>query len=199
MPKARKAVPARKVSRQVQRHRQAPKPRDRGKLLTGGIIALMVLLSAAVIFWPPDLGRPTVVRLETDRGNITLHLYGKVMPRTVAHFLALVEAEFYTGQTFHRVEDWVVQAGVPALGGPPPTVAFESSRHLRHVRGAVGMARLPDDPNSATTQFYIIRKPAHQIDGSYAVFGVVREGLDVLDRIEANDRITRATIVSRGQ
>jgi cyclophilin family peptidyl-prolyl cis-trans isomerase len=164
-----------------------------------GVIALMVVLSAAVVFWPPNLGRPTVVKVETDRGDITLNIYGKVMPKTVANFVRLVEAGFYSNQTFHRVEDWVVQAGIPPADAPAPeTVEFEAFRQLKHVRGAVGMARLATDVNSASTQFYITRKAAHQIDGSYAVFGVVTQGLDVLDKIEANDKIKQVTIVSRG-
>jgi len=167
-----------------------------------GVIALMIVLAAAVIFWPPNFGTPTVVKLETEKGDIVLNLYGKVMPRTVANFVRLVEEEFYNDLTFHRVEDFVLQGGDPnadGTGGPGWTIEFESYRKLRHVRGALGMARSPLDVNSAGSQFYIIKTPAHTLDGGYAVFGRVAEGMDVVDQMEVGDKIISATIVSKPQ
>lgn len=190
----------RKESRQVARHKTPPKPRNKQVMMTYAIIAAMCVVAAAVIFWPPNLGKPTVVRVETDKGAFVMHLYSKMMPITVANLVRLATDGFYDGLTFHRVEDWVVQGGDPAgdgTGGPGWTIQFESSRHLKHSKYAVGMARNQLDVNSAGSQFYIVKSDADFLDGSYACFGKVVEGFEVIDQIEEGDVMISVTIVSQ--
>ena len=155
-------------------------------------------------FSPPDendlalaqsTGKYTVV-LDTSAGTIQLELYGDLMPLTVANFVKLAKAGFYDGLTFHRVEDWVIQGGDPAgngTGGPGYQIPLEIHPDLKNVRGAVAMARRAD-PNSAGSQFYILRTDAAWLDGQYAVFGRVVSGMDVVDKIKAGTVIRKVTV-----
>ncbi len=143
------------------------------------------------------------VKLETDKGEIVLELDGAAAPLTVANFENLVKSGFYDGMPFHRVEPgFVIQAGDPAQVGKPPvgfTIPDETSP-LRHDRGVIAMARLYRGPqmvpNSASTQFYITLAPTPHLDRyGFTVFGRVPKGMDVVEKIAANDKITRATIL----
>lgn len=137
-----------------------------------------------------------VVQLDTTRGPIALELRGDLMPLTVANFVKLAEAGYYDGLTFHRVENWVVQGGDPTgqgSGGPGYAIALETHPEMRNVRGAVAMART-SDPNSAGSQFYILRTDAAWLDGEYAVFGHVTEGLEVVDAMQRGDRMNRVSV-----
>ncbi len=197
-PRGGKGRPAPKMTRQAARHMPERKPRNKQTVLMYGVIALMVVLAAAVIFWPSNLGQPVAYKIETDKGEITLNVYPKVMPKTAANFEKLVADSFYDGLTFHRVEDWVVQGGDPAgdgTGGPGWTIELEIFRKLSHVRGAVGMARSLD-PDSAGSQFYIVKKNQLSLDGQYALFGKVVKGMDVVDQLAAGDKMTRVTKVT---
>ena len=149
------------------------------------------------------------VSLRTDKGTILLELDGKAAPLTVANFENLVNAGFYNGMPFHRVErqpkPFVIQAGDPALAGRPPegyTIPDEKSP-LRHDKaGVLAMARLYRGgqmvPNSASTQFYITLAPTPHLDGyGFTVFGRVIKGMDVVDKIRVNDKILEATVVSK--
>ena len=151
--------------------------------------------------------------IETDKGIIKLELYEKDAPITVKNFINLTQNGFYNGLTFHRVEQgFVVQGGDPGgdgtggSGNPIPleikctdgrTVTGKVDRTcdpvLTHIRGALGMARTMD-PNSATSQFYITLSDVHQLDGSYAVFGKVIEGMDVAEKIKIGDKMNTVTI-----
>jgi peptidyl-prolyl cis-trans isomerase B (cyclophilin B) len=136
------------------------------------------------------------VRMETSKGSVVMEVYGKPMPVTVANFKKLADAGFYDGLTWHRVENWVVQTGDPTgtgSGGSPDRIKLETSPELKNVRGAVGMAR-SEDPNSATSQFYILRTDAAWLDEAYAVFGRVVEGLDVVDKLVRGDTVVKLTI-----
>ncbi len=129
------------------------------------------------------------VFIDTARGQIELEVYPDLMPITVANFDKLVQSGFYDGLKFHRVEDWVIQGGDPignGTGGPGWKIKLETSPQLKNVRGAVAMARA-SDPNSAGSQFYILKKDASWLDGQYAVFGKVVQGLDVVDLIQKGD------------
>jgi peptidyl-prolyl cis-trans isomerase B (cyclophilin B) len=190
-----RAAPKAKMSRQAARHKPAPKPRNKQTMLMYGIIALMVVLAMAIVFWPTSLGAPITYRIETEKGDIILDVYPKVMPITAANFERLVADSFYDGLLFHRVEDWVVQGGEDPEGGPDWTIPLEVHRKLNHVRGAVGMARTPD-PNSANSQFYIVKKNAPTIDGQYAVFAKVTKGMDVVDQLEIGDKMISVTRVT---
>ncbi len=135
--------------------------------------------------------------IESSKGKIELDLQADLMPVTVANFVKLAENGFYDGLKFHRVEDWVIQGGDPlgtGTGGPGYTIKLETSPQLKNVRGALAMAR-KSDPDSAGSQFYILREDASWLDGQYAVFGKVTSGLDVVDEIRVGDQMTKVTIV----
>lgn len=131
------------------------------------------------------------VTIETSKGNIIVEIYPKLMPITTENFVKLVEGGFYNGLTFHRVEDWVIQGGDPegnGMGGPGWTIPLEISLQLQNTRGALAMART-SDPNSAGSQFYILKSDASSLDGQYAVFGKVIEGMEIVDQIAAGDKM----------
>ncbi len=131
--------------------------------------------------------------IDTTYGIITFELYEHLAPITTSNFINLSNNDFYDGILFHRViDDFVIQTGDPntrdnnpyndGSGGSSQTIPLEIDPELTHVDGAVGMAR-STDPNSASSQFYICDGPQHQLDGDYAVFGVVIEGIDVVRKI----------------
>ncbi|MGI6406094.1 MAG: peptidylprolyl isomerase [Syntrophaceticus sp.] len=135
------------------------------------------------------------VTIETTKGRIVLEVYPELMPITVANFDKLVQSGFYNGLKFHRVEDWVIQGGDPkgnGTGGPGWTIKLETNPQLKNLRGAVAMARAMD-PNSAGSQFYILKTDASWLDGQYAVFGKVTEGMDVVDQIQIGDIMETVT------
>jgi peptidyl-prolyl cis-trans isomerase B (cyclophilin B) len=134
---------------------------------------------------------PHNVTIDTAKGQIVLEVYPDLMPITVANFDKLVQSGFYNGLKFHRVEDWVIQGGDPkgnGTGGPGWSIKLETNPQLRNVRGAVAMARAMD-PDSAGSQFYILKKDASWLDGQYAVFGKITEGMDVVDQIKTGDQM----------
>ena len=136
------------------------------------------------------------VSIESERGTIDLDLRADLMPLTVANFVKLAEAGFYDGLTFHRVEDWVIQGGDPegtGVGGPGYTIELETSPELKNVRGAIAMAR-KTDPDSAGSQFYILREDADWLDGDYAVFGNVTSGMEAVDEMQVGDTITKISV-----
>jgi len=156
-------------------------------------IALVVLLVVAAAYWiherPPLAAK--IVSIQTTKGDLAIEVFPKNMPVTAANFEKLVKSGFYNGLSFHRVEDWVVQGGDPSgngSGGPGWTIPLETSPELKHLRGNVAMAR-GQDPDSAGSQFYILKKDASWLDGQYAVFGRVIKGMDVVDKIRAGDRM----------
>ena len=126
--------------------------------------------------------------VETSMGTIKIELYEDKAPITTENFIGLAESGFYDGLIFHRVDQgFVIQTGDPdgdGTGGSGKSIKREINEELTHVDGAVGMARLKD-PNSATSQFYICDGAQHHLDGSYAVFGQVIEGMDVVRAIAA--------------
>lgn len=142
------------------------------------------------------LSRIDVVKIETDRGLVVMEVYPKLMPITVPNFEGLAKSGFYDGLTWHRVEDWVIQTGDPqgtGHGGSDKTIKLEVSPELKNVRGAVGMAR-SQDPDSASSQFYILKRDAARLDGQYAVFGKVVSGMDVVDQIQKGDKMPKVTV-----
>ncbi|MBX3280194.1 MAG: peptidylprolyl isomerase [Acidobacteria bacterium] len=138
--------------------------------------------------------------IETNRGTIRFLLYEDAAPITTANFIELAGGGFYDGLTFHRFEPgFVIQGGCPygtGTGGSDKKIKLEVSPDLRHGEaGAVAMAR-SSHPDSASSQFYITLGPAAFLDGNYAVFGRVTEGMDVVQSIRAGDRMTRVTITT---
>ena len=135
--------------------------------------------------------------IETDRGTIKAELYADKAPITAKNFIDLTNSGFYNGLTFHRVEPgFVIQGGDPkgdGTGGSGKTIPLEINPDLKHVKGALGMAR-SQDPNSAESQFYITLSETPFLDGNYAVFGKVIEGMDVAESIEVGDKMVKVTI-----
>jgi len=128
-------------------------------------------------------------------GTITIMLYEEGAPITTANFLMLTDQKFYDGIKFHRcIDDFVAQTGDPnskdnnpyndGYGGSSQTIPLEINDTLTHIDGALGMAR-SQEPDSASSQFYICDGPQHGLDGNYAVFGVVVGGLDLAKKIAA--------------
>ncbi len=133
----------------------------------------------------------------TNKGEFRFELYEKRAPTTVANFIKLAESGFYDGLTFHRYEPgFVIQGGDPegnGMGGSDKTISLEIHEELKHVEGAVAMAR-SQDPNSASSQFYVTLAPAHFLDGDYAVFGQVIKGMDVAKSLREGDKMEKVTI-----
>ena len=126
-----------------------------------------------------------------DYGTITVELDGEAAPITVANFVKLAEEGFYDGLTFHRImEGFMMQGGDPkgnGTGGSDETIKGEFSANgvenpISHTRGAISMARA-QNPDSASSQFFIVHADSVFLDGQYAAFGVVTEGMEVVDAI----------------
>ena len=127
-----------------------------------------------------------------DYGKLVILLDATTAPETVANFISLVERGFYNGLTFHRIViNFMIQGGDPegnGSGGSDKTISgeFESNGHyndISHKYGVISMAR-SNDPNSASSQFYICNADASSsLDGSYAAFGYVVEGMSVIDKV----------------
>lgn len=130
-----------------------------------------------------------------DGGVIKAELYPETAPNTVNNFLSLVNKNFYDGLNFHRViEGFMIQGGCPqgtGTGGPGYSIKGEFNSNdfkndLKHTKGVLSMARTME-PDSAGSQFFIMHKDAPHLDGEYAAFGKVIEGMDVVDRIAMTD------------
>ena len=137
-----------------------------------------------------------IVRITMDSGKvIRLELYPETAPITVENFLDLVKKGFYNGLTFHRIiSGFMIQGGDPdgnGMGGPGYSIKGEFKSNgvdnpLKHEKGVISMARSMD-PNSAGSQFFIMHEAAPHLDGQYAAFGKVIEGLDVVDEIASEE------------
>lgn len=139
-----------------------------------------------------EIKEPIVEIKMADGGKMVLELYPQYAPETVQNFVNLAHAGFYDGLTFHRiVEGFMIQGGDPkgnGTGGSGHNIKGEFSENgfkqntLKHTRGIISMAR-SGNPNSASSQFFIIHQDAPALDGSYAAFGKLIEGEKVLDKI----------------
>ncbi len=137
-------------------------------------------------------GQHTVVIIEMQNGGvIKIELDPEAAPKTVANFEKLVKAGFYDGLTFHRViNGFMIQGGDPlgnGTGGSKENIVGEFAMNghknpISHRRGVISMAR-SSMPNSASSQFFIMHGDAPYLDGSYAAFGHVTEGMSVVDEI----------------
>ena len=143
-----------------------------------------------------------IVTIEMEDGSIIkAELYPDIAPNTVNNFISLIEHGFYDGLIFHRViPGFMIQGGCPegtGMGGPGYSIKGEFiqngySNQLKHQRGILSMARAMN-PDSAGSQFFIMHEDAPHLDGAYASFGKVIEGMDVVDKIadsktDMNDR-----------
>ena len=133
-----------------------------------------------------------IVTIEMENGDIIkIELYPENAPNTAANFLSLAGKGFYDGLIFHRViEGFMIQGGCPdgnGTGGPGYRIVGEFSDNgfdndIKHEPGVISMAR-SQSPNSAGSQFFIMHKNSPHLDGSYAAFGKVIEGMDIVDKI----------------
>ena len=144
------------------------------------------------------MANPVVTFKINGEDTIKVELYPEVAPNTVNNFISLVKKGFYNDLTFHRViKGFMIQGGCPegtGMGGPGYSIKGELKQNilkndLKHTAGVISMARAMM-PNSAGSQFFIMHKDAPHLDGAYAAFGKVIEGMDVVDKIAcvATDR-----------
>jgi cyclophilin family peptidyl-prolyl cis-trans isomerase len=185
-----------------------------GHLASALVCCALLLVNAK----PARAANPRVDMTVGDRGVITIELYQDAAPKTVAHFLKLVNQKFYDGILFHRVvPNFVVQAGDPASvsidgsklrgdqsvaqqyglggGGSGETIPFEKNSY-KHERGTIAIALNAARSATGDSQFFINIKPNPALNGDYCVFGKVVKGLDVVDRIQQGDRITSMRAVA---
>ncbi|MDX8390106.1 MAG: peptidylprolyl isomerase [Mariprofundaceae bacterium] len=134
----------------------------------------------------PSIPEGNHIRIDLDIGSITLELYPDVAPNTVANFKVLTASGFYDGVVFHRViPGFMAQGGDPdgkGTGGPGYSVDAEFN-DKKHLRGSLAMAR-SSSPNSAGSQFYICFGPQPHLDNQYTIFGMVTEGMDIVDQLK---------------
>jgi peptidyl-prolyl cis-trans isomerase B (cyclophilin B) len=133
-----------------------------------------------------------IVTIKMQNGDtMKLELYPAIAPNTVNNFISLVRKGFYDGLTFHRIiRGFMIQGGDPdgnGMGGPGYSIKGEFTYNnfkndLKHEAGVISMAR-SQHPNSAGSQFFIMHKDSPHLDGSYAAFGKVTEGMDVVNKI----------------
>ena len=136
------------------------------------------------------------ITITMENGDvIRAELYPEIAPNTVKNFISLVNKGFYDGLIFHRViRGFMIQGGCPdgtGMGGPGYTIRGEFAYNgvkndLKHTAGVLSMARAMH-PNSAGSQFFIMHKDAPHLDGAYAAFGKITEGMDVVNRIAEED------------
>ena len=137
-----------------------------------------------------------IVTFEMENGDVMkVELYPEVAPNTVNNFISLVNKGFYDGLIFHRViNGFMTQGGCPngtGMGGPGYSIAGEFAQNgfdnqLKHEPGVISMARAMN-PDSAGSQFFIMHKNSPHLDGAYAAFGKIIEGMDVVNKIAETD------------
>ena len=138
------------------------------------------------------MANPIIKITVKDIGSMTAELYPEKAPKTVENFINLAKSGFYEGLIFHRViKNFMIQGGgftqdmeqkkAPAIMGEFASNGFVQN-DLKHTRGVLSMART-QDPDSASSQFFVMHKDAPHLDGQYAGFGMVVEGIDVVDKI----------------
>lgn len=170
------------------------------------LIGIVVLILIIVIFFLSQklskgndqddkellTGKHNVLIDVKDYGKITLELDADKAPITVTNFINLVNDKFYDGITFHRIiNGFMIQGGDPTgtgYSGSGKTIKGEFSDNgvendISHVRGVISMARSGNNYDSASSQFFIVHKDSTFLDGKYAAFGYVTDGMDVVDKI----------------
>lgn len=166
-----------------------------------------------------DVMNPIATIEMEDGGKIVLELFPEKAPNTVNNFIYLANKGFYNGLIFHRViKDFMIQGGDPqgtGMGGAEYTIQGEfadngfKQNNISHTRGVISMART-QEPNSASSQFFIVHRNSTYLDKQYAAFGIVKEGIEVVDQIvqvetDSNDKpkvdqkIKTITVDTRGK
>ena len=146
------------------------------------------------------MNKPVVTIEMEDGGIIKIELYPSKAPETVNNFISLINKGFYNGLFFHRtIPGFMAQGGDPegtGMGGPGYSIKGEFAKNgfennISHVRGIISMAR-SNNPDSAGSQFFIVTDDSEFLDGQYAAFGSVIEGMDEVDKIVKTRVITRS-------
>ena len=141
---------------------------------------------------------PVVAMDIKNYGSIVIELYPDIAPNTVNNFISLVKSGFYDNNSFHRlVPDFVLQGGDPkgdGTGGPGYSIKGEFSNNgfknnLKHEKGIISMAR-GNDKDSAGSQFFIMLGTSNYLDGDYAAFGKVIDGMGIIDKIAKNEKVS---------
>lgn len=171
------------------------------KIFTSILVLFSLLILSGCSNNEEDIEKNPLVTMEIeDYGTIKIELYPEYAPNTVANFVNLIESGFYDGLTFHRlVPGFVLQGGDPdgdGTGGPGYTIDGEfkangyTKNTLSHDKGVISMARSMDY-DSTGSQFFIVLDDSAKssLDGMYAGFGRVTEGMEILEEIEANEEI----------
>ncbi len=200
---AKKSSSSRKRSRPV-----APKKANPNIKIIGilAVIAIVIIVAVAVLYMGSntdgnqDNGGATegnsIAVIDTSMGTIKVELYEDKVPNTCENFIKLANDGFYDGLVFHRViDDFMIQGGGFYSDGsqkesPYGAIDLEINKEVRHVDGAIAMART-NDPNSATSQFYICDGAQSFLDDNYAAFGVVIDGINVVKDIASVSTTTK--------
>ena len=154
-----------------------------------GLLLVLLVAAFASCVHNGDNMNPKV-EITTNKGIITAEIYVDKAPLTAGNFLGLVRSGFYDGLTYHRyVPGFVIQGGDPkgdGTGGSDRTIKLEIAPGLKHVAGVLSMARSAD-PDSASSQYFIVLEDAPHLDGQYAIFGAVVDGMDVVMQLREGD------------
>ena len=164
-------------------------------LVLGTVVIIALLSGKGALGDPNEITHYADIVIE-DYGTVTVALYGNAAPKTVKNFVKLADKGFYDGLTFHRIMQGFMMQG----GCPDGTGGGDSGKHikgefakngfannLKHTRGAISMAR-GEENNSASCQFFIVHEDSTFLDGAYAAFGYVTEGIEVVDKVCADAR-----------
>lgn len=170
------------------------KNRFKWKKLLSMLVVLALVLTSMTACGEESNGKRYVEITVKDYGTMRVELDADVAPITVENFISLAKDGFYDGLTFHRIiSGFMIQGGDPAgngTGGSDKTIKGEFSsngveNNLSHKRGVISMAR-SQDPDSASSQFFIMHQDTPSLDGDYAAFGIVTDGIQVVDQICEN-------------
>ena len=168
------------------------------------LLLLTLIIGCALPFGQNLTPEEQVAVVTTDKGTVVIEFYPDAAPIAVENFIKLINQKFYDGLTFHRrVDEFVVQGGCPngdGTGGPGWNIVDEymNPNQRPHLRGTVAMART-SAPNSSGSQFYICFKPQPTLDGSYTTFGGVIQGMDVVDRLQIGDVMTKIRLEAKSK
>ncbi len=167
-----------------------------GKIVSGTVMACVIISGSHVANAQQVPGTKTAT-IETDKGTIKLVLYFDKTPKTCANFEKLAKAGFYDGLKFHRViPNFMIQGGCPkgdGTGGPGYQFEDEFNAELRHDGPGV-MSMANSGPNSNGSQFFITHVATPWLDNKHTIFGRVTEGQNVVNAIEANDKILKVSV-----
>ena len=168
------------------------------------LLLLTLIIGCALPFGQNLTPEEQVAVVTTDKGTVVIEFYPDAAPIAVENFIKLINQKFYDGLTFHRrVDEFVVQGGCPngdGTGGPGWNITDEytNPNQRPHLRGTVAMART-QAPNSSGSQFYICFKPQPTLDGNYTTFGGVIQGMDVVDRLQVGDVMTKIRLEAKSK